>query len=242
MATMGLLKDARHGWGAIYLRPPLRARGCLTARRADGVGCLGTGPPIESPVQGGNPVKPGKLYHTSDRKEWRAWLRRHYRSTDEVWLVYYKKETGKPRISYNDAVEEALCFGWIDSTVRRLDETRFAQRFSPRKPRSKYSPANKERLRRLVASGKVYKTVLATLGDLKAETLDIAPDILHAIKANRLAWKHFRAYSDSYKRIRIGFIEGARRRPAEFRKRLEYFVRMTEADRQFGFGGIDKYY
>jgi hypothetical protein len=182
------------------------------------------------------------LLYTSHRKEWRAWLSRHYKSAKEVWLVYYKKSTGKARISYNDAVEEALCFGWIDSTVRRLDDRRFAQRFSPRKPGSKYSAANKERLRRLVASGKVRKDVLATLDELEAEPVQIAPDILLEIKANRLAWKHFQRFSESYKRIRIGFIEGARHRPAEFRKRLAYFIKMTESDRQFGFGGIDKYF
>jgi uncharacterized protein YdeI (YjbR/CyaY-like superfamily) len=187
-------------------------------------------------------AEPANLFYTSSRKEWRAWLRRHFQSTKDVWLVYYKKESGKARISYNDAVEEALCFGWIDSTVRRLDGQRFAQRFSPRKPASQYSPANKERLRHLVASGKVHKTVLPTLGDLDVEPLVIAPDILQAIRANGLAWKHFRSYSDAYKRIRIGFIEGARNRPAEFRKRLDYFVKMTHANRQFGFGGIDKYY
>ena len=169
-------------------------------------------------------------------------MRRHHKSADEVWLVYFKKGSAKARISYNDAVEEALCFGWIDSTIRRLDEERFAQRFSPRKPNSKYSPANMERLRQLVARGRVQKAVLATLGDLHPKPLEIAPDILQSIKANRLAWKHFRGYSESYRRIRIGFIEGARRRPAEFRKRLAYFVKMTAANRQFGFGGIDKYY
>jgi uncharacterized protein YdeI (YjbR/CyaY-like superfamily) len=190
-------------------------------------------------------VKSQQLFYTSDRKEWRAWLRAHYKSADEVWLVYFKKGSGKPRLSYNDAVEEALCFGWIDSTVRRMDEDRFAQKFSPRKPNSKYSPANKERLRALVARGRVPKTVLATIGDLdflQGEKLQIAPDILESLKANKVAWKHFRGYSDSYKRIRIGFIEGARHRPAEFRKRLEHFVKMTASDRQFGFGGIDKYY
>jgi uncharacterized protein YdeI (YjbR/CyaY-like superfamily) len=187
-------------------------------------------------------VEPTNLFYTSERKEWRAWLRRHHRSEKEIWLVYYKAGSGRPRITYNDAVEEALCFGWIDSTVRRLDENRFAQRFSPRKPKSKYSPANRERLRRLIAGGKVSKAVLATLGTLDVDRFAIAPDILEAIKANRVAWKHFRSFSEPYKRIRIGFIEGARRRPAEFRKRLAYFIRMTEANRQFGFGGIDKYF
>ena len=82
------------------------------------------------------------LYVTNP-KAWRAWLKKHYRTEKEIWLVYPKKETGIPRIAYNDAVEEALCFGWIDSIVKTLDDERTAQRFSPRKPKSGYSQANK---------------------------------------------------------------------------------------------------
>src|SRR6266487_2959722 len=176
-----------------------------------------------------------KTLYLSDRKKWRAWLRQHYKTEKEIWLVYYKKGSGKPRIEYNDAVEEALCFGWIDSTVRSIDEKRFAQRFSPRKPNSKYSPANKERLRSLLKEKKVIKEVRETLGD-------ISEDILVEIKSNKVAWKNFQKFSDSYKRIRIGFIDGARKRPAEFKKRLSYFIKMTEKNKQFGFGGIEKHY
>ena len=183
-----------------------------------------------------------RTYYTADRLKWRSWLSKHHRTAKEIWLVYYKKSSGRPRISYNDAVEEALCFGWIDSTVRSLDQERFAQRFSRRNPKSSYSPANKERLRRLLRAGKVSADVVRTLGDLGDAKLTVAPDIQEAIKANKRAWKHFQKFSKSYKRIRIGFIEGARRRPAEFQKRLEYFIKMTETGRQFGFGGIAKYY
>jgi uncharacterized protein YdeI (YjbR/CyaY-like superfamily) len=182
------------------------------------------------------------LLYATGRQEWRDWLERHYQSKQEVWLVYYKKHTGKPRIPYNDAVEEALCFGWIDSTVRRLDEDRFAQRFSVRNPKTPYSQANKERLREMIRQGKVVEPVLATLGDLVEERFEIAPDILEAIQANEEAWKHFQTLSPPYKRIRIAFIEGARNRPQEFEKRLKYFIEMTEKDKQFGFGGIEKYY
>lgn len=181
------------------------------------------------------------LYLTS-RKEWRDWLKKHYKSEQDVWLVYYKKHTGKPRIPYNDAVEEALCFGWIDSTVKRIDEDRFAQRFSPRNPKAPYSQANKERLRELIKQGKVVKGVLATLGNLAEEQPEIPPDILKAIRANKKAWKNFQTFSPSYIRIRIGFIDGARNRPREFEKRLRYFLEMTEKNKRFGFGGIEKYY
>jgi uncharacterized protein YdeI (YjbR/CyaY-like superfamily) len=187
-------------------------------------------------------MKVTKTLHVTNRKDWRKWLREHYKTEKEIWLVYYKKETGKPRIVYNDAVEEALCFGWIDSTVKSLDEERTAQRFSPRKPNSQYSPANKERLKNLVKQRKVIKAVRETLGNISEEKLEIPRDILKAIKANKDAWKHFQKFSDAYKRIRIGFIDGARKRPAEFNKRLRYFIRMTEKNKQYGFGGIEKHY
>ena len=182
------------------------------------------------------------LYATS-REEWRDWLERHYKSEKEIWLVYYKKHTGKARIPYNEAVEEALCFGWIDSTVRRIDEERYAQRFSVRKPKSQYSQANKERLRELVKQGKIADEVLATLGNiLEEERFEIAPDILKAIQDNETAWMNFQGFSPGYIRIRIAFIDGARNRPEEFEKRLRYFIQMTEKNKQFGFGGIEKYY
>ncbi len=181
-------------------------------------------------------------FYTADRRAWRRWLRKNHRIRNEVWLVYYRKGSGRARIAYNDAVEEALCFGWIDSTVRKLDEQRFAQRFSPRKPGSRYSQANMERLRKLLALRKVTRAVVVTLGDALRERSVVPADILKAIRANPLAWKNYRRFSASYRRIRIAFIEGARGRPAEFRKRLNYFIRMTAKNRQFGFGGIEKYY
>jgi uncharacterized protein YdeI (YjbR/CyaY-like superfamily) len=183
-----------------------------------------------------------KTLHVTDRKDWRAWLRQHYKTEKEIWLIYYKKAAGQPRILYNDAVEEALCFGWIDSTIKSLDEKRSAQRFSPRRPKSQYSPANKERLRKLLKQHKVIKEVRATLEDLADEKLEIPKDILKAIQTNEEAWKHFQKFSGAYKRIRIGFIEGARHRPEEFKKRLRYFIKMTEKNKQYGFGGIEKHF
>lgn len=180
--------------------------------------------------------------HVTNRKDWRAWLKKNSKTEKEIWLVYYKKGTGKPRIEYNDAVEEALCFGWIDSIVKTLDEERAVQRFSPRKPKTKYSQANIERLRSLVAKKKVIKEVVDTLGNVLNEEFIIPPDILKAIKSNEEAWKNFQKFSDSYKRIRIAFIDGARSRPEEFKKRLRYFIEMTEKNKMFGFGGIEKYY
>ncbi len=187
-------------------------------------------------------MKTAKTVHPTTRTAWRAWLREHYKSENEIWLVFYKQHTGKPRISYNDAVEEALCFGWIDSKVKSLDENRFAQRFSPRNPRSPYSQANKERLRKLIARKKVRREVVAALSAASIRKFKAPTDILDAIRRNPTAWKNFRSFSSSYKRIRIGFIDGSRKRPTEFAKRLRYFIKMTERNKQFGFGGIDKLY
>jgi uncharacterized protein YdeI (YjbR/CyaY-like superfamily) len=177
-----------------------------------------------------------------DPNEWREWLQAHYKTEKEIWLVYYKKETGKPRIGYNEAVEQALCFGWIDSIVRSLDEERTVQRFSPRKPGSGYSQQNIERLRHLVAQGLVMEEVVSSLGDLLEREFVFPPDILDAIRADDQAWENYQKFSEPYKRIRVAFIDGARKRPAEFKKRLNYFIKMTRDNKLIGFGGIEKYY
>jgi uncharacterized protein YdeI (YjbR/CyaY-like superfamily) len=183
-----------------------------------------------------------KTLHVTDRKKWRAWLKKHHKTAPEIWLVYYKKATGRARIAYNDAVEEALCFGWIDSIVKSLDQDRTVQRFSPRKPGAIYSQANQERLSHLVKKGRVIQEVRESLGGLLDETFVIPPDILKAVKADRAAWTFFQRTSDSYKRIRIAYIDGARSRPAEFEKRLRNFVEMCARGRTIGFGGIEKHY
>ena len=183
------------------------------------------------------------LVQATTRKAWRAWLEEHFRTDKEVWLVYYKKETGKARISYNDAIEEALCFGWIDSIQRTIDNERFAQRFSPRRTITHYSETNKMRLRALVTEGKVEPSVLATLGpDVLEMAFKMSLDVIEAIKSDKDAWGNFQNFSEGYKRIRIGFIEGARNRPTEFRKRLRYFIKMTALNKKFGYGEVEKYY
>ena len=183
-----------------------------------------------------------KILYVAEPQEWRKWLEANYKTEREIWLVYYKKGSGKPRIEYNDAVEQALCFGWIDSNVKKLDEERSAQRFSPRKPKSGYSQANIERLRYLVAQGMVLDEVLASLGDVLERKFVFPPDILEAIRSDDRAWENYQNFSEPYKRIRIAFIEGARNRPEEFQKRLNYFIKTARENKLIGFGGIDKYY
>ncbi len=182
-----------------------------------------------------------KTLYVTNREDWRNWLEEHYRSAVEIWLVFYRKQTGQPRIPYNDAVEEALCFGWIDSIVKNLDQERYAQRFTPRTRQSKFSQTNKERLKKLIERGKVMPEVLASLGDVGVEDFEYPTDIMAAIRENKQAWESFQRYSGSYQRIRIAYIDGARNRPGEYEKRLKHFIRMTEQDKQFGFGIEDFY-
>ena len=184
----------------------------------------------------------GKTFYTSNRKEWREWLEANFNTEKEIWLIYPSKNSGKSRIQYNDAVEEALSFGWIDSTVKRIDERSSAQRFSPRNPNSEYSQSNKERLKWLVKEGRIHVSVKESVDKALGTEFVFPPDIMEAIKGNKKAWRNYLKLSPAYKRIRIAYIDGARHRPDEFKKRLNNFIKKTEQNKLIGFGGIEKYY
>jgi uncharacterized protein YdeI (YjbR/CyaY-like superfamily) len=188
----------------------------------------------------------GNTVYAANRKQWRSWLAKNHRSEPEIWLLYYKKNSGKPRIPYNDAVEEALCYGWIDSTLKPNNEISYLQRFSPRRKNSKLSEMNKERVRRLIKAKKMTQFGLSSIqhhmkngsNNSKHSTLlkkfKVPLDILHELKSDPLAWKNFKQFPESYKRIRTGWIDGSRQRPSEFTKRLQYFLKMTAKNKMFG--------
>ena len=183
------------------------------------------------------------LFYTSDRQEWRVWLSEHFESAAEVWLVYPMKGSGEESLVYNDAVEEALCFGWIDSTIKHIDPLHRAQRFTPRRSGSPYSRPNIERLIWLDAQGLIHPKVRPSLEELIRAEYVFPEDILDAIRRDEAAWAHYTSFSESYRRIRVAYIDAARDRPAEFEKRLAAFIRKTrENKRIMGYGGVDKYY
>ena len=182
-----------------------------------------------------------RTLRVSDRAAWRAWLAEHHATEREVWLVYPRKATGQPRIAYNDAVEEALCFGWIDSTQKTLDADHTAQKFSPRRPGTAYSQTNKERMRRMLAAGQVADPVRAQVPEMGLDDFELPADIRQALEANPAAWQNLQRWSDAYLRIRAAFVDAARDRPDEFGKRLRHLVRKSEQGKQFGFG-IESYY
>lgn len=175
-------------------------------------------------------------FYAKDRDEWRVWLQEHHAQAKEIWLIYYRKATGKPRVSYNAAVEEALCFGWIDSQQKGIDEERFAQRFSPRKPGSNWSETNKVRLRNLIAAGKMTPAGLAAAeGVILEEPFRIASDVEAALRQDAQTWENFLGFAEDYRRIRVAFVETARNRPEEFKKRLANLVKMTAQNKTFGY-------
>ncbi len=205
------------------------------------VGCVGQAkPPIFVQTIAMSHLQ--TLYVT-DRASWRAWLEASFQVQSEIWLIYPKKATGKPRIEYNTAVEEALCFGWIDSTVRSLDPQHTIQRFCPRRSRSTFSQANKERLRRMLEQNKIHPSLRKAVNDVLAAPFFFPPDIISRIQADPIAWANYQRFSAPYQRIRIAFIDAARKRPEEFDKRLKNFMEKSRQGKMIkGFGGIDKYY
>ena len=183
----------------------------------------------------------GETLYVSTQQEWRTWLKKHWDQSDEIWLVSYRKATGKPSLPYDLAVKEALCVGWIDSTRKSLDEDRYAQRFTPRRAGSGYSQTNLERLARLIEAGRVASHVLADLGDVRPEDFEIPDDIAAALEANADAWANWMDFSPAYRRIRAAYVDWARDRGEEFEKRLRTLVERTATGRQFGYR-IEEFY
>ena len=191
-------------------------------------------------------MKLGKTLTVTNRKQWRSWLAKHHGTSPEIWLVYYKKESGKARIPYNHAVEEALCYGWIDSTLKPIDAKRYAQRFSPRRKNSVLSEMNKERVRRLIRARKMTASGLKSIqhhmekrktGSSLSRGLRkfrLPKDILDKLRKDPVVWRNFSAYPEHYKHIRVGWIDASRHRPELFKVRLRYFIKMTALNKKFG--------
>jgi uncharacterized protein YdeI (YjbR/CyaY-like superfamily) len=172
------------------------------------------------------------------RRQWRAWLAKHHRASPGIWLVFHKRHTGVKSILYEDAVREALCFGWIDSLVKRLDDDRYAVKVTPRKPTSKWSAINRRRWAEWKAAGLLAPAGLAaapsenTYGP-KPTIPDLPIYIANAIKANVKAWKFFRGLAPSYRRHFVVWIHLAKR-PETRERRLRESVDLLAAGKRLG--------
>ena len=172
------------------------------------------------------------------RRQWRAWLATHHTSSPGIWLVFYKQHTGQKSMPYEDAVREALCFGWVDSLIKRLDDNRYALKVTPRKPSSKWSDLNRKRWTELKAAG------LLTAAGLAAAPTDntyaprpVIPQlptyIAKAIKANAKAWKFFRELAPTYRRDFVVWIHIAKR-PDTRERRMREAIALLSAGKKLG--------
>ena len=163
----------------------------------------------------------------------------NHHSENGVWLVFYKKRTGKQGISYEGAIDEAICFGWIDSLVKRIDEEKYAQKFTPRKPGSKWSKLNIERMRRLQSQGRMTRLGLEAYSNrsrerpfaetFKTRKLQIPGDFEKALRRNKKAWKNFQNFGLSHRRNYLLWI-GEAKKPETRRKRINEAISLIAND------------
>ncbi len=179
-----------------------------------------------------------------NRVDWRAWLEKNYAAKKEVWLIFYKRHTGKPSISYDDAVEEALCFGWIDSIIKRIDGEMFTRRFSPRKAKSKWSELNKKRARKMIKEALMTKAGFAAIREAEKsgewfktsfpnKQFVVPAFVKEAFAANEKASANFNKLAKSYRKQFIGWIVSAKRE-ATRQKRLAEAVALLEKGERLG--------
>jgi len=186
-----------------------------------------------------------KTLHLVKREEWRRWLRANGDRKKEIWLVFYKRHTGKKRLEYDDAVEEAICFGWIDSTIRRLDEERYAQKFTPRKAGSRWSDLNITRAKKMIAAkqmtpaGRVFidSSLLrrrpAPSPARAAEGKPVPSYIADALAGDEKAQAFFDSLAPSYRRLYIGWVDSAKKEDTR-KRRLAEMLATLRAGRKLG--------
>lgn len=179
-----------------------------------------------------------------DRKDWREWLEKNHSSYQEVWLRYFKKPSGKPRIPYIDAVEEALCFGWIDGKIKRINDDYYIQRFTPRRPGSRWSKYNIDRVEKLKKLGlmkpaglKAYQESLEKPELIYDDRRDGHPeppdDLIKALKKNKKAFENFSNFSQSSQRMYIGFLNSSKK-PETRISRIQKIVERAEKNQKPG--------
>lgn len=180
-----------------------------------------------------------------DRKKWRAWLALNHDTEKEAWLVYYKKHTGKPHVSYEDAVQEALCFGWIDSTVKRIDEEKYMQRFTPRNPSGKWSKDNIRRVKKMIEQKQMtsaglekYKEFLdhpdrLVIISKPVDEVIIPADLLKTLEENPTVLRKFLDLTIAYKHLCIRWIDAAKKQETR-EKRIKEVTELTAKGERIG--------
>lgn len=180
----------------------------------------------------------GEILYPRTRADWRAWLRDYHASSSEIWLRRFRIATGKQSITYDELVEEALCFGWIDGIVKRLDEESTVQRITPRRARSYLSELNRQRAWILIERGLMTAAGLAALGDKLGSPSDpweIPAWIYDRLTADPVVWATFTGFPVMYQRLKISWVtEAGQLRREEMEKRLANLIRKTRAGTMYG--------
>lgn len=180
-------------------------------------------------------MEPKNLLNAKNRDELRVWLEKYHKSEKECWVVVKR---GRPKNDgtfwYIDAVEEAMCFGWIDSTTKKLDDGVTAQKLAPRRKGSIWSELNKERCRRMEKLGRMTDAGRAMLPDMSPAGFVIDDDILQALKADNVVWKNFCAFPALYQRVRIDTIQIKKKQPQLFQNRLQRLIDNTKKGAMYG--------
>jgi uncharacterized protein YdeI (YjbR/CyaY-like superfamily) len=185
------------------------------------------------------PSKTLKTLDVPNGEKWQEWLATHHKSESEVWLVFHKRHTGRPSIAYDNAVDEALCFGWIDSLIKRLDDDRYARKFTPRKPDSRWSTANRKRYAQLKAIGRLAPAGLERAptdrsGDAPRPSPSKVPQYIHqSLRSRPAAWNYFKSLAPSYQRMYVAWIDSAKQQETKTR-RLREAVRLLGAGKKLG--------
>jgi uncharacterized protein YdeI (YjbR/CyaY-like superfamily) len=180
-----------------------------------------------------------KNFDVGTLEQWRKWLADHHAVESEVWLVFRKRHTGRPSIAYGDAVDEALCFGWIDSLIKRLDDERYARKFTPRKPESRWSTINRKRYVQLKANGRLMPAGLSRVptdrsGDAPKVSLSKVPRyIQEALRKHATAGSHFEKLAPSHRRRYVGWIDSAKQQETKLR-RLQEAIRKLAGGEKLG--------
>jgi uncharacterized protein YdeI (YjbR/CyaY-like superfamily) len=174
-----------------------------------------------------------------DRAEWRRWLAKNFARTEEIWLVFHKKASGKQTVSYEHAVEEALCFGWIDGMKKKLDEECYAFRFTPRKPKSSWSKSNLQRVERLIADGKMMPPGLEAytsgyVREVPPMPTEMPKDLEERFRKQRAAWANYEKFPPGYRRMTAGWVASAKREETRI-KRLEKLIEFSARNERLEF-------
>jgi uncharacterized protein YdeI (YjbR/CyaY-like superfamily) len=188
-------------------------------------------------------MKISGTYHAASREDWRKWLEKNHTTQKEIWLLFHKTQTRKPQISYDESVEEALCFGWIDSVIQKIDDEKYVRKFTPRKKGSNWSALNKKRVAAMIQAGKMTEAGRAVLDFTDAEDdygrtperarnyVTPPPFLEQRLKQNRKAWDYFQSLAPSYRRNYVGWITAAKTEETRERRIAEAITLLSRNEK-----------